>query len=546
MKQFLSKFPFHALFFSVYPILYLYMVNRVFIVPESVLRSLLVSAVSAIFFIVAFYLILKNWAKAGMLCSIVLFLFYTFGHVYNLMQNFKFDLSTTMLGWIWLLVFLVSSFFILRSKPNTNLTFFLNIISFGLLLMPIWTIGFYKLTSSTLSLNREREKLAVIRGQREVEKNKTLTSQPPPDIYYILVDGYERADFLQSNYSYDNSEFLTALEQRDFFVALESRSNYMNTTYSMNTSLNMEYFHRFPPNLIKDARYNLQTNHVTDFLRDFGYRIIVFDSGTGDSNNQHADEFLSPCESTKRPYGSINAFELLLMRTTMLIMVISNDLDNQEPGSQQTILYESVNRELDLRRERIQYTFDHLADYATDDSPQFIFAHIYSPHIPFLYEQNGSPLSYDKNVTIYWYETSTEQYVSLYAYQIEFLNENLITVIDQILQNSSVPPIIILQSDHGDDHYLDWKNPDTLGVNIRSAILYSVYYPDQDYSDFYPTITPVNTFRLLFNKWFNTTYPLLPDQVYFHEHPLKTPPNQVPEFMDACQIFQICLPDYSQ
>ncbi len=546
MRHFFKEYPLHTLLFSIYPVISLYMVNRVFIEPNSIVRSLIVSAGFAVLFTVIVSLIVKDWSRAGLIASYVLFLFFTYGHVYNLLIQRGFPIRSRLLGWIWLLLFVFVSFFILRIKRGSGVTFFLNIASMILLILPLWTIGFYRINTSTVSLTKEREKLADIRGQEKAESGKSIISQPPPDIYYILLDGYERADYLQSNYGFDNTSFIAALEKKGFYIGDQSRSNYMNTTFSMNTSLNLEYFHKFPRVLIQDARYNLQTNHVTEFLHDLGYQIVVFDSGTGDSNNQPADTFLTSQESTGIERPSINAFESLLIRTTLLSIVINYEQERQVPDHQQSILMQSVNRELDVRRSRIQFTFDHLSDFAADDSPQFIFAHIYSPHIPFLFTQNGYALSYDNNVTLYWYEISPEEYVPLYGYQIEFLNKRLITAIDQILQKSSIPPIIILQSDHGDDHYLDWKSPDALGVAVRTAILYAVYYPDQNYKDFYPTITPVNTFRLVFNHWFNTSYPLLPDQVYYHQHPLQVPPNQIPEFPNACQAFRICLPDYSQ
>ena len=56
-------------------------------------------------------------------------------------------------------------------------------------------------------------------------------------------------------------------------------------------------------------------------------------------------------------------------------------------------------------------------------------------------------------------------------------------------------------------------------------------------------MTPVNTFRVILKHWFGTQYPLLPDRVYYHEHPLSTPIQGVPEFADSCPRFDICLPD---
>ena len=115
-------------------------------------------------------------------------------------------------------------------------------------------------------------------------------------------------------------------------------------------------------------------------------------------------------------------------------------------------------------------------------------------------------------------------------------------MIDTVLRKASRPVIIVLQSDHGDEFFLDYEKPDELGVHVRSAILNTIYFSDGEYNQLYPTLTPVNTFRVVINHWFGTNYPDLPDRVFFHEHPLSTPRNEIPEFIDACSEFNICIP----
>ena len=49
------------------------------------------------------------------------------------------------------------------------------------------------------------------------------------------------------------------------------------------------------------------------------------------------------------------------------------------------------------------------------------------------------------------------------------------------------------------------------------GILNAYYFPDADKSVLYPSITPVNTFRLLFNIYFDGNLELLPDKNYAYE-----------------------------
>ena len=48
-------------------------------------------------------------------------------------------------------------------------------------------------------------------------------------------------------------------------------------------------------------------------------------------------------------------------------------------------------------------------------------------------------------------------------------------------------------------------------VEVRNANLSAYYLPDGGEELLYPSITPVNTFRIVFNKYFGANYPLLED-----------------------------------
>ena len=46
-----------------------------------------------------------------------------------------------------------------------------------------------------------------------------------PDIYYLVLDGYGRADFLQEEFDFDNSDLVSFLEERGFVIAQKSRAS---------------------------------------------------------------------------------------------------------------------------------------------------------------------------------------------------------------------------------------------------------------------------------------------------------------------------------
>jgi len=108
-----------------------------------------------------------------------------------------------------------------------------------------------------------------------------------------------------------------------------------------------------------------------------------------------------------------------------------------------------------------------------------------------------------------------EEYVSGYSSEVGYLNQRLIKVIDSILTRSDQPPIIIIQGDHGPGNYFNMIEASNTCLRERYSILNAYYFPDNDYTALYPTITPVNSFRVVFNQYFGTNLDLLEDKSFY-------------------------------
>jgi hypothetical protein len=81
----------------------------------------------------------------------------------------------------------------------------------------------------------------------------------------------------------------------------------------------------------------------------------------------------------------------------------------------------------------------------------------------------------------------------------------LIQLVKSLLAKSTIPPIIIIQGDHG------YSTND----EVLPRILNAYYLPGNGAEKLYPSITPVNTFRLILNTYFGGNYPMLPDHSYW-------------------------------
>ena len=66
-------------------------------------------------------------------------------------------------------------------------------------------------------------------------------------------------------------------------------------------------------------------------------------------------------------------------------------------------------------------------------------------------------------------------------------------------------------------YYSKYPDPSDLSIadlKQKFGILNAFYLPEVDNDILYPTITPVNTFRVVFNLYFDADFELLPDENY--------------------------------
>jgi len=93
-------------------------------------------------------------------------------------------------------------------------------------------------------------------------------------------------------------------------------------------------------------------------------------------------------------------------------------------------------------------------------------------------------------------------------------------MVDHITGNSTHPPIIIIQADHGSAH-TQYTRSLAKGakaspvVEERLAILNAMLVPARYREKLYPGISPVNTFRLILSEQFGESLELLEDRHFF-------------------------------
>ena len=171
--------------------------------------------------------------------------------------------------------------------------------------------------------------------------------------------------------------------------------------------------------------------------------------------------------------------------------------------------------------------------------PKFVFVHILAPHPPFVFDEHGNPVQADAPYTLGdggGYPGTREEYIHDYSQEITYINKQLELVITSILSDSETPPIIVIQGDHGPGSQFSMlKLEDVSCLWERFSILNAYYFPDQNYDLLYPGITPVNSFRVIYNTYFDANLLLLDDKNYYASY---ATPYQMIDVTD--RITNIC------
>ena len=193
------------------------------------------------------------------------------------------------------------------------------------------------------------------------------------------------------------------------------------------------------------------------------------------------------------------------------------------PDLSESAWYQKVweRSQYEIHRDRIIFTLDKLVEISEMEGQQFTFAHIIMPHPPFVFGAQGEKLNPNRAFSFNdgsHYRRAKEQYIAGYRNQLIYINKLVRQLVEDILSRSDIPPVIILQGDHGPGAYLDWESPTETNMQERISILNAYYLPNSDCDQLYPSITPVNTFRVVFNCLFNAEFELLDDKSYYMRH----------------------------
>ena len=492
-----TALPIHTALLAAFPVLFLFAENITDqLVLDPLWMPLAASLAGATLALLVSAVLTRDLVRGGLLASLLVVLFFSFGHVWIQVDD--------VLPSRWLLVaayavvaFAAGALIWRGGQWTVPLSRFANAAAIALVLINAVRIAGFIATGS------------VPEGDPPVAVSLDDGGERP-DVYFIVLDRYANRETLDRIYRFDNRPFLEALEERGFTVAEDSWSSYFRTAPSLLSTLSMEYLDgdafreedADPPTMAPIHRRLQARLPVPATFKALGYEYIHIGSWWNPtSRNDRADVTMS--------YESHSEFGAALANTTALSLLEPPEQTDEEP--------ETLDRP-DLARRHTLFELDRIDEALRRPGPTFVFAHVLLPHPPYVFHEDGSPTIAEERRTVPAGE--------LYTDQLQWTNERILGLVDRALD---VPPgdepIIILQADEGpyparfgrDPERFDWLTDATPDEILQKyGILNAMYLPgiDAAAAGVHDRMSPVNTFRIIFDEYFGAELSPLPDRVY--------------------------------
>ena len=500
----LGALPLHPFLFAATSVFLLYASNLDELYFSDMATVLAVALGAALLLFLAFGAVLRSFGpKAAILASAVVVAgLYYLEIVGGANWHLGFDLSPVgalpiILAILAIIVVAVSWSRIDFMPANAAL----NGIALVMFIFPTWVIASHEWKSGGGAFG------VGIHGTAHAAADASMVADPAkattaPDIYYFIFDRYGSQSTLSKYYDFDNADLIDFLKAKGFYVASDSHANYLKTAHSLASTFDMGYLDF----LKEDQRskigdwhpiYDLIKDHrVGRFLRSNGYKFVQVGAWWGPTHhNPFADE----------SYGfGFKDFDYWYLRKT----VIPTVLGVVAPASTYASRLQWENGQC----QRVPRQIEKVKEIGERNERTFLFAHILVPHDPYVFGPDGRCLSFEEAAR----RTQRDGYIE----QVHYANSLIKDVVSTLLAKPGPKPIIIIQADEGPfpERYRNsnrsWHEATVDELKIKMGILNAYYFPDGDYRDLDEHVSSVNTFRILFNKYFGTRLERLPDRIF--------------------------------
>lgn len=525
-SAFLKKY---ALFLFLLPVFFIYSsYNELFgFLPYAfVIKNAVVLSIALILFYLFSYLLYRNKTKAA------LFTFFTgaycllFGFLYDFIKKHlaytNFDSYTLILPFSLLLLITIG--FIIKKSKNSfkGLYLYFNLLLIGLIVSEVPnSIKRYRLDRSVHNLIDFRFLTTL-----EYKPLSIITDSLKPDIFFIVMDGMASTASMKQALDKDNSALDSLLVQKGFYLVHNAASNYNWTIHSLSTTFNMQYLPDFIAPVMNDPKAyfwgtnSMLHNSLTEILSKEGYQIHQYQPISFNNNQWPRQNYFHDMKDQHFFFKTLpgRIYKDVFWNYTKINLDFIKDIQV------------SIKNKRSYERKKDIETTTALIKQScnTLSVPKFVYGHYMIPHDPYVFKSDGSiRLSARQNIG-----QKTDD-LDLYFEQVLYANKIIEDLISYIKINNKKNTVIIIEGDHG----YRYLKENTVLNSFRN--LNAFYFPDGDYKTLYDSLTPVNTFRIVLNKYFNTQLPLLKDSSIYVTGASNTiipskklPPAHNPSFPD--------------
>jgi hypothetical protein len=329
---------------------------------------------------------------------------------------------------------------------------------------------------------------------------------PKRDIYLIVLDEYANAEVTGRVLGFDNRVFLDSLRRLGFVVPAV-HSNYLHTFLSLPSMLNASHIAGLSGELGRRSidrtvpDYLVEHNRTVPFLKSQGYQFAFFPSLSWEATSHSSQADVE--------FHAWHGLDLAREVTRSGLRQILNE----------TSLLRYFDRGgARLVRRHVVRTLAAIAQVPKMPGPPvFTFAHVLSPHGPYVFDRGCGPARQRTG------GTRSQRKAVAYVEQIQCLDRMVLELVTTLLRTSELPPVILLQGDHGSkslhfDQAASAEQIPLAAARERLGAFGAYYLPDDAREAFGDSVTVVNVMGNVLRSYLGAALPREPDDMYLSVH----------------------------
>jgi hypothetical protein len=317
----------------------------------------------------------------------------------------------------------------------------------------------------------------------------SLVARHPRNIYWIVLDGYPRADVLRQFFDFDNTPFLNGLRDLNFVVYDRAVASFPETIFSISSTLSLGFLADGESStriLPQQELYQIVRGQsvVVNTIRSMGYHYIHFQNGY-DNLTQCPLEGAICVRGNLARDDLLDEFDVALLSKTPLIDVIAR-------GSANLAIDETP-----FLRGSVRDLTDKLAEVQAHGGPFFLYGHVLAPHPPIRFRRDCSTRAAAPDL-LRWDPADKPAFLE----QLICVNTEAIDLLGKIAR-SDPEAIVVVQSDHGTAFRGQFEKPidawDGLDLLERFGALNAIRMPARCAQDAEGSVDLINTFARVLN-----------------------------------------------